>query len=292
MITSNKAIKTGLHQSLANDSVPSLALSHQDSMPDKTSSKLSAPAAPVTAPSSTESDGEIQRLYKKILLLSNDLSFERYMKQQHMIHIGELKRRQLKEAATEAETQNLIMINRNLRNRIDEAKRSELRAKKESENRRNIAKKWETDLSAKLKVLREEQKKWSSEGAGLKRELEAKTEECEKLTRMVCEYETTELNSKQNLQAINDHVEEIMRLKAEVSRLIEVEQTYQAKERETEERLAEAAVSIGRAEVLRSSFGTVLQRPSTPSGSGIQNTGRKDKRDKKSSGIRGIRGFV
>lgn len=250
MITSNKVIKTGLHQSLANDSVPSLALSHQESMPDKTSSKLSAPVVPAAAPSSTDSDGDIQRLYKKILLLSNDLSFERYMKQQHMIHIGELKRRQLKEAATEAETQNLIMINRNLRNRIDEAKRSELRAKKESENRRNIAKKWETDLSAKLKVLREEQKKWSSEGAGLKRELEAKTEECEKLTRMVCEYETTELNSKQNLQAINDHVEEIVRLKAEVSRLIEVEQTYQAKERETEERLAEAAESIGRAEVL------------------------------------------
>jgi hypothetical protein len=250
MITSNKAIKTGLHQSLANDSVPSLALSHQESMPDKTSSKISAPAAPLAAPPSTDSESEIQRLYKQILLLSNDLSFERYMKQQHMIHIGELKRRQLKEAATEAETQNLIMINRNLRNRIEEAKRSELRAKKESENRRNIAKKWETDLSAKLKLLREEQKKWSSEGAGLKRELEAKTEECEKLTRMVCEYETTELNSKQNLQAINDHVEEIARLKAEVSRLIEVEQTYQAKEKEAAERLNEAANSIGQAQVL------------------------------------------
>ncbi|KUI68319.1 hypothetical protein VM1G_04382 [Cytospora mali] len=252
MIYSNKVIKSGLHQSLANDSVPSLALSHPESVPEKTPSKATAPVAlPSAAQTPAESSNEqIGQLYKQILLLSNDLSFERYMKQQHMIHIGELKRRQLKEAATEAETQNLIMVNRNLRNRIEEAKQSELRAKKESENRRNIAKKWETDLSAKLKLLREEQKKWNGEGAALKRELEAKMEECEKLTKMVCEYETTELNSKQNLQAINDHIEEIARLKAEVSRLIEVEQTYQSKEKETEARLAEAAESISRAEAL------------------------------------------
>ncbi|ROW02331.1 hypothetical protein VSDG_02472 [Cytospora chrysosperma] len=252
MILSNKVIKSGLHQSLPNDSVPSLALSHQESIPEKIASRQFASVAPPSVPTTPaeHSNELIRRLYKKILLLSNDLSFERYMKQQHMIHIGELKRRQLREAATEAETQNLIMVNKNLRNRISEAKQSELRAKKESENRRNIAKKWETDLSAKLKVLREEQKKWNSEGAALKRELEAKMEECEKLTKMVCEYETTELNSKQNLQAINDHIEEIARLKAEVSRLIEVERTYQSKEKETEARLAEAAESISKAEGL------------------------------------------
>lgn len=252
MINSNKVIKSGLHQSLGNDSVPSLALSHQESVPEKTSSKLSAPAPPPTvSPTSVEHGGEqISQLYKKILLLSNDLAFERYMKQQHMAHIGELKRRQLKEAATEAETQNLILINRNLRNRLEEAKRSELRAKKESDNRRNLSKKWETDLSAKLKLLREEQRKWNSEGAALKRELETKTHECEKLTKMLCEYETTELNSKQNLQAVNDHVEEIARLKAEVNRFVELETTYQAKEKEAEDRLAEATESVSRAEIL------------------------------------------
>lgn len=254
MINSNKVIKSGLHQSLANDSVPSLTLSHQESMPDKAPSKLSAvaPAPPPAGSSSSVENGneQIAQLYKKILLLSNDLSFERYMKQQHMAHIGELKRRQLREAATEAETQNLILINRNLRNRLEEAKRSELRAKKESDNRRNLSKKWETDLAAKLKLLREEQKIWNYEGATLKRELEAKSEECLKLTKMLCGYETTELNSKQNQQAINDHVEEIIRLKAEVSRLIEVERIYQSKERDAEARLAEAAESINQAEIL------------------------------------------
>lgn len=252
LIYSNKALKSGLHQSLASDSVPSLALSHQESVPAKTPGKTSAPAMPPSFTSTPVegSNEQIGRLYKNILLLSNDLSFERYMKQQHMIHIGELKRRQLKEAATEAETQNLIMVNRNLRNRIEEAKQSELRAKKESDNRRNIAKKWETDLSAKLKLLREEQKKWNSEGATLKRELEAKKEECDRLIKMVCDYETTELNSKQNLQAINNSIEEISQLKAEVNRLIEVEQSYQAKEMEAEARLAQAAESISRAEAL------------------------------------------
>lgn len=252
MINSNKVIKSvGLHQSLANDSVPSLALSHQESISERTSSKLPAAAPSATGPTAVDNSNEqISQLYKKILLLSNDLAFERYMKQQHMAHIGELKRRQLKEAATEAETQNLILINRNLRNRLEEAKRSELRAKKESDNRRNISKKWETDLSNKLKLLREEQKKWNSGGAALKRELEIKTQECEKLTKMLCAYETTELNSKQNLQAINDHVEEISRLKAEVNRFVELEATYQEKEKEAEDRLTQAAESVSRAEMM------------------------------------------
>lgn len=259
MIHSNKVIKAGLHQTLANDSVHSLALSHQESVPEKTSGKLPAIAAttsalpPVVSPTSIQESGseQVSQLYKKILLLSNDLAFERYMKQQHMAHIGELKRRQLKEAATEAETQNLILINRNLRNRLEEAKRSELRAKKESDNRRNLSKKWETDLSTKLKTLREEQKKWNSEGAALKRELDTKTQECEKLSKMLCAYETTDLNSQQNLQAVNEHVEEIARLKAEVNRFVELEATYQAKEKLAEERFAAAAESISRAEMLR-----------------------------------------
>lgn len=256
MITSNKVIKSGLHQSLANDSVPSLALSHQDSLPEKTWSKLSGPVPPTISPPSAEHvSDQTAQLYRKILLLNNDLNFERYMKQQHMIHIGELRRRQLKEAATEAETQNLLMTNRSLKNRLEKAKRSELQAKRESENRRNLAKKWEFDLSAKLKLLREEQKKWNSEGAALKRDLDAKTEESKRLTKMVCDYETTELNSKQNLEAINTHVEEIARLKAEVDRLIEVEQWYQAKEKETNTRLNEASQAISHAEVLSMKLG-------------------------------------
>lgn len=253
MINSNKVIKSvGLHQSLANDSVPSLALSHQESIPEKMSNRPATTSlAPAASPTGVENRNEqLSQLYKKILLLSNDLAFERYMRQQHMAHIGELKRRQLKEAATEAETQNLILINRNLRNRLEEAKRSELRAKKESDNRRNLSKKWETDLSNKLRLLKEEQKKWNSEGSALKRELDAKTQECEKLTKMLCEFETTELNSKQNLQAVNDHVEEIARLKAEVNRFVELEATYQEKEKEAEDRLAEAAESVSRAEIM------------------------------------------
>lgn len=250
MIHSNKVLKSGLHE-MANDSVPSLALSHQDSIPEKTLGKLPITGPSAVSPTLVENSNEqIAQLYKKILLLSNDLAFERYMKQQHMAHIGELKKRQLKEAATEAETQNIILINRNLRNRLEEAKRSELRAKKESDNRRNLSKKWESDLSAKLKVLREEQKKWNNQGSALKRELEVKTQECEKLIKMLCEYETADLNSKQNQQAVEDHVEEISRLKAEVRRFVELERTYETKQQEAEARLNEAAESVSRAEML------------------------------------------
>lgn len=253
MINSNKVIKSGFHQSLANDSVPSLALSHQESIPEKSSAaRLSAPAQASEGPTSpAEYSGQLSQLYKQILLLNNDLTFERYMKQQHMIHIGELRRRQVREAATEAETQNLIMANRNLKHRLEEAKKAEMQAKKESENRRTLAKNWEKDLSAKLKTLREEQKKWTTEGAALRRELEVKTDEAERLTKIVCEFETKELNAKQSVQVIDQNVGEHERLKAEVTRLTVSERTYQAKEKQMELAVVEANESSSRAELLQ-----------------------------------------
>ncbi|EOO03897.1 putative tuberous sclerosis 1 protein [Phaeoacremonium minimum UCRPA7] len=253
MINSNKVIKSGFHQSLANDSVPSLALSHQESIPEKSSgTRLSAPAQPSDGPTSpAEYSGQLSQLYKQILLLNNDLTFERYMKQQHMIHIGELRRRQVREAATEAETQNLIMANRNLKHRLEDAKKAEMQAKKESENRRTLAKNWEKDLSAKLKTLREEQKKWTTEGAALKRELEAKKDEAERLTKIVCEFETKELNAKQSVQVVDQNVAEHERLKAEVTRLTVSERTYQAKEKQMELAVVEANESSSRAELLQ-----------------------------------------
>jgi hypothetical protein len=249
MIHSNKMLKSGLHQSLANDSVLSLSLSHQDSTAEKAASHPLQTPLPVSSPGSIlETAGQISQLYQRSLLLQNDLQFERYIKQQHMTHIGELRRKQVREAATEAETQNIVMGNRNLRHRLDEAKKGELQYKKEADNRRTMTKKWELDFSTKLRALREEQKKWVVEESILKRDLEAAREECEKLRKACIEVEGKRLRLEQDLEAVDINTDEIERLKEEVARLSISERKYQGKELEMRNAIENVEVAEARAE--------------------------------------------
>ncbi|KAI1769494.1 Hamartin protein-domain-containing protein [Hypoxylon sp. FL1150] len=252
LINSNKVIKSGLHQSMANDSVPSLALSHHDSISDRPGSQLQPNLqSSNTAVSSTDSNSaQISHLQRQILLLYNDLTFERFMKQQHLTHMGELRRRHVREAASEAETQNLIIQNRQLRQRLKDAKESEVQAKRESEKSRTLAKKWEADLTAKLRALREEQRKWNAEANALRTELDAAKGEANKLRDLVCEVEVRELGLKQNMQSVEINVGELERLRKEVERLTESERNYQAKETERQAAVAHAARADSRAEVL------------------------------------------
>ncbi|KAK1597389.1 tuberous sclerosis 1 [Colletotrichum navitas] len=251
MLHSNKVIKSELHQSLANDSVPSLALSHQESAAEKSNSYVPPPLPAVSAPMSV-SDGQSQiaHLQRQILLLHNDLNFERYLKQQHMAHIGELRRRQVREAASEAETQNLILTNRTLRKRLEDSKKAEMQIRQESEKSRTLAKKWESDLSAKLRTLREESRKTKTEIQSLKQELQSAREECEKLKKLVCDAEVKELNSKQTMQSIEINAAENDRLKADVERLSISERNLQANEGERQAAITSATEAENRAKML------------------------------------------
>ncbi|XXG98541.1 mitochondrial 54S ribosomal protein YmL41 [Hypoxylon texense] len=252
LINSNKVIKSGLHQSMANDSVPSLALSHHESISDRPGSQLQQNLQSAnTALSPTESNSaQIAHLQRQILLLYNDLTFERFMKQQHLTHMGELRRRHVREAASEAETQNLIIQNRQLRQRLKDAKESEVQAKRESEKSRTIAKKWEADLTARLRALREEQRKWNAEANALRTDLDAAKGEADKLRCLVCEAEVRELGLKQNMQSVEISVGELERLRKEVERLTESERNYQSKETERQAAVTHAAEADSRAEML------------------------------------------
>jgi hypothetical protein len=248
MINSNKVIKTGLHQSLDNASVPSLALSNTDSMAERSYLQLQGPHNPGNYLSPGDLHTQVAVLQRQNLLLQNDLNFERYMKQQHMTHIGELRRKMLREAATEAETQNLIMANRNLRHQLAETKMAESRIKKESENRRNMATKWEAQLSAKLKHLREEQKRWTVAETALKRDLEEANTECERLRKLVSDAEAQQVRAQQDSEAFEVRGEELRRLKEEVAKLAASEKRYQGLETQMKGAVEEAAGAEARAE--------------------------------------------
>lgn len=253
MINSNKVIKSGLHQSLANDSVPSLALSHHESIPERSMSHVQLNIQSSNTPTSAadNNDARIRSLYRQILLLHNDLTFERYIKQQHLTHMGELRRRLVREAASEAETQNLIMTNRHLKQRLEESKMTELQVKKDSERSRSLSKKWEADLSTKLRALREEQKTLTAERDGLKRELEVAKGESEQLRTLVCEAEVREMGWKQSMQSVEIESSELQRLRKEVERLTIAERDFQANEAERQSAMTQAAEAESRAEMLR-----------------------------------------
>ncbi|KAK7957106.1 uncharacterized protein PG986_006328 [Apiospora aurea] len=253
LINSNKAIKSELHQSLANDSVPSLALSQQESNYERPGLLTHGTTQYTSTPASATAVGDDQQyyhLYRQIMLLHNDLTFERFMKQQHLTHMGELRSRLVREAASEAEAQNLILAHRQLKQRLEEAKKIEVQTKKDSERSRTLAKKWEADLSSKLRVLREEQRKWNAERDSLTRDLEAIKVETDKLRVLVSEAETRELGWKQRVQSVEADASELEHLRKEVERLTVSERNYQAQENERQAAISGAEEAGRRAEVL------------------------------------------
>ena len=233
LIQSNKAIKSGLHQPIAADSEGSAPPSHRTSDHEKPPEAEAVKTAFFTSPTSlADVSSQVAHLQRQNLMLQNDLAFERYQKQQHIAHIGELRRKQVTEAATEAETQNLIIMNRNLKNRFEEAKKAEMQVRKESEKSRALAKKWEADLAAKLKNLRDQSKETNNELQRVNRELQDARHECDKLRKLVCIGEVKELNWKQDQQSVEIQGQQVERLKAENSRLAIAERDSQANEQE------------------------------------------------------------
>ncbi|KAG6200019.1 hypothetical protein E4U10_003487 [Claviceps purpurea] len=253
LVESNKAIKSGLHQSLANDSTPSLVVS-KDENPSPTDA---APPPPLSldAPlptSMTESPSQqVAHLQKLVLLLQNDLSFERYLKQQHMAHIGDIRRKQMSEAATEAETQNLIIMNRNLKSRFEDAKKLEMQAKKESERSRAIAKKWEAKLADKLKTLRDESQRAHGNLEALQKEVDECKSERDKLRKLLCAAEVKEVHFRQTMQSLEMDGTQVESLKLEVQRLTQSERDHQAREHEREKTMRSAAEARNEVEQYR-----------------------------------------
>ncbi|KAH6631838.1 Hamartin protein-domain-containing protein [Chaetomium tenue] len=241
-------VKTALQQSLPNDSVPSIALNLHDQGGEKSPLQQTAGHGSGRKGSSLEINDQIALLQHHRLRLINDLQYERFIKEQHMIHMGELRRRQIRVSATEAETQNLVMANRSLKQRLDEAKRGEAQIRKEFDHRRNMTKKWESDLSNKLRGLREEQKKWNVEGNDLGQQLKKAQEECESLRRLVEEAEHKRLQSEQNLETVDISTAMIEKLKSEIARLSASERELQGKETKMDIAMQEAAVAEARAQ--------------------------------------------
>ncbi|KAL3426879.1 hypothetical protein PVAG01_00388 [Phlyctema vagabunda] len=256
MLDSQKSLRGNLQQSLLNDSVHSLMSSNNEASNHYDSQFQSFSFSPtdvskVAERASSESQLVIAYLHRELTLLKNDLSFERYLKQQHLTHIGQLRRKQIREARVEAETQNLINSNKALRSKLDEAKRSNVQMKRESEKSKTHSRKWEADLSAKLRALKEEKKAWTSEGDQLKRDLAAVSDELLRIRQVVVVSESNELGSQQKLQSIESNLDELQRLREEVKTLTIALRKHEAQHADQDRAVEDGEAALKEVEILK-----------------------------------------
>jgi len=219
-----------LRSSKMNDSVSSLPMTGSVGQGSATTSpRLEAyahhlslnhhPMSPAMKPSVSETQGSVAFLQREVMLLKNDLNFERYLKEQHLSHIGHLQRKHIKDSTLEAETQYLLNTNKTLKRKIEEAAKLYQKLKEESQKNRIDSKKWESELNNRIKKLREEKKVWSDEEQSVKEELANTRSEANQLKRLVVESEAKELLARQRMQALESNLADVEKLRAQVEQL-------------------------------------------------------------------------
>jgi hypothetical protein len=155
-------------------------------------------------------------LQREIMLLRNDLNFERYLKLQHLTHIGQLQRKYIKEATAEAETQNLLNTNKTLKARLAKANELYAQLKKETFTSRSQSKKWEGELSSKIRSYRDDQKVWHSEEDSLRFDLKKTQSDYENLKKIVERAEAEQLKAQQRTRALEFELEDYGNVRREL----------------------------------------------------------------------------
>ncbi|KAF2083309.1 hypothetical protein K490DRAFT_23183, partial [Saccharata proteae CBS 121410] len=179
-------------------------------------------------------ESNLATLQREVMLLRNDLNFERYLKHQHLSHIGQLQRRHLKEATVESETQKLINTNRVLKAKLQKADEIYAQLKKETTTSRNLAKKWESELMAKIKALRDEQKLSRSEGDSMREDLAQAQDEIKQLRRVLDKTKGREQRANDNLTTSQHDIDHMATLRQEVESLQERLREWEQRELEFE----------------------------------------------------------
>ncbi|KAI5785589.1 Hamartin protein-domain-containing protein [Peziza echinospora] len=214
-------------------------------------SQNTIPRSPAVRPATSDTQATNAFLQREVMLLKNDLNFERYLKQQHLSHIGHLQRKHIKESAAEAETQKLIYTNKALKAKIEEAKKTHARSKAEALAQKNQSKKWEAELNAKIRALREEQRIWKAEEEAVKKALEIAQKDVQHLRRLIAESESKELLSRQRNKILEDHKEQLDRLKEENERLEKKLKVYEAKLEEYEDAKHNEETAVAQSDMIK-----------------------------------------
>ncbi|KAI5276455.1 hypothetical protein E4T47_00719 [Aureobasidium subglaciale] len=147
---------------------------------------------------------DLSYLQRELTLLRNELTFERYLKQQHVAAIGQLKRNHIKAVTVEAETATLINANRALQKKLSDSNKFNEKMQKETQARRTHTKQSEEQLMAKIRGLKSE----LADQETLQLRLTQASKDCNQLRRLLVESESRESSKQEELEALEARLKE------------------------------------------------------------------------------------
>ncbi|TKX27682.1 hamartin-like protein [Elsinoe australis] len=165
-------------------------------------------------------------LQRELLVMRNELNFERYLKQQHVAAIGQLKRERIKAVTVEAETSSLYNANKRLQKKLDEANKFNEKLQKETQSRKTHARQSEDQLNAKIRTLRS----GLADQAALETSLKKANGDIEILRELLSTSEARETRALARLEAQTEQLKEVETLKAEIAALKRELQAYKDRE--------------------------------------------------------------
>lgn len=153
-------------------------------------------------------------LQRELMVLRNELTWEKFQKQKYLEQIGHLQRKNMNDGSVETDTQSLMNKNRALKAKVGKQDERYEQLKKEMAQSRSQAKKYEDQLTTKVRLLKEEEKQWQMENDTLRHELTQARKECEELKKMIVESEQRETHSQNELGTLQLNLEEMNNLRS------------------------------------------------------------------------------
>jgi hypothetical protein len=169
-------------------------------------------------------------LQREITLLRNDLNFERWHKAQYSQHIGQLSRRNVKDATAEAETLNLINANRALKKQLEHIRNAREATLKDSALTRKQANNMESHMLDRLRSMKKEQETWMHETA----ELTRIRSESKQLRDLLVAAEARELNKSHELELLQRDMGQLQTVQAQLHEAGQRMREYEYREFEFE----------------------------------------------------------
>jgi hypothetical protein len=169
-------------------------------------------------------------LQREITLLKNDLNFERWHKAQYSQHIGQLSRRNVKDATAEAETLNLINANRALKKQLEHIRNAREATLKDSALTRKQANNMESHMLDRLRSMKKEQETWMAEAAELRR---LRTE-VKQIRDLLVACEARELNKSHELELLQRDMSQLQNVQEQLREAGQRMREYEFREFEFE----------------------------------------------------------
>ena len=186
-------------------------------------------------------------LQHEVTMLRNDLNFERWHKAQYSQHIGQLTRKNIKDATVEAETLNLINANRALKQQLEHLRNSREATLKDSALTRKQSNSMESHMVERFRNMKKEQERWMADSAELRR-LRAETKQYRELL-VACE--ARELSKSHELELLQRDMNQLQDVQEQLREASRRMREYEYREFEFERAKREAEILQSEKETLQ-----------------------------------------